>query len=134
MIIDADLLRSSSGIGEFDFRLCTKNDIAVADKCIQKGTIYVKSFYKAADRLEEFDLMGDDVTEIILDRVKFELYVKGKMFEDSEKCRIECQSKLIVRLGEVANVYKKDEVGSGVKPFGLVVKKSPVTKVNWDGY
>jgi len=133
MAIDAEILRGA--VGEYDFRLCSKNDISVAEKCIEKGTIYVKSFYKAANKLDEFEAMPEDIEEIVLDRVKFELYVKGKMYNDSEKCRIECQSKLIVKLGEIANVYKKDEVGSGVKPTCIVSKKSPTTtKVNWNGY
>jgi len=134
MAISIDIETLREGAGEYDFRICTKNDTTVAEKCIEKGKIFVQSFYKAAGKLSEYDEYNDTIAEIIIDRAMFELYVKGKLFDFSEKRRIECQSKLIVQLGEVANIYKKDEIGSTAKHIGIVSKRGKSTKVNWDAY
>ena len=130
--IDATALRDI--VGEYDYRLCSKNDKDITNKCIEKGKTYVYSFYKKVGKESEYDEYNDTICEAILDRCCFELYIKGKMYELSEKKRIECQTKLIILLGDSANIYKKDEINSGIKTFGVVSRKGETQAINWKAY
>ena len=134
MQVDKKSLREA--LGDYDYRLCSQNSPEVVDLCISRSKIFVESFYKNAEREDEYDEYDDYVSQIIFHRAKFELYTKGRIWEMAKLSKIEAQSMLVARLGQSANIYKDDNLNSEQKPaaISVSVKNNSLPKVNWKAY
>jgi len=130
--MNLDIVTLRGIVGEYDYGLCTKRENAVAEKAIEKAKIYVQSFYNASTKT--YDETDELISNIIMTRAAYEIYVKGKMFKFSEQKRIEAQTMLIMQLGEVANINKSDEMKAPVRKTEIVVKRGASSIVNWNAY
>lgn len=134
MAIELTIESLRDAVGDYDYRLCTGGENAVAEKAIERAIIFVKSVFKRVDRLDEYDEYDDSIAESVIHRASFELYVKGKMFKQSETKRTESQVILINLLGKGADIYKGDELTTGRVETVIAVRKGKPLGVNLDNY
>lgn len=121
-------------VGDYDYQLCTQARNEIAEMCIERAKVFVKSIYIKANRLQEYDESLDNVSDAIMQRAAFELLVKGKMFNDANQKRTEVQAMLTNLLGSAADTYNDDNLKKVSRETVVVVKRGQSANLNIKNY
>jgi len=132
MEIDVTALRDF--VGDYDLQLCTEGNMDIAEKCIERGKLFVKSLYKKANRTLEYDENDEYCKEAIMLAASSELYVRGKRFDDANQKRKQCQAMIINEIGAAGHVYKDDELVENKIRTVVVTKRGTSSKINFNNY